>query len=359
MKVLIFSKQALWQGGVVNFIETLKKNLSKDISAEQFLMGNRKSGPRLLGKIFWPFYDAFRLVFIVLLKRYDVYHINPSLNAQSLFRDGLFLVIVRLLSSSRIVVSFHGWENSTEKAIENSYLLRTLFRWVFTKADCILVLARPFKEWLITNGIKQDRVHLFTTMFDGTVLKDVRSSTDPDTLNLLFLSRFVREKGIYELLEAFKKLCTKYEDVYLHFAGAGGEEAEMQAWVAENNLESRVKFWGYVRDSDKAEVFKSADIFVFPTYYGEGCPVSLLEAMAAGLGVITTPVGGIPDIITSEQSGILINQKVYIDQLYDAISRLVTNPDYLNEMKKYNFTTAWERYDAPTVTKKFEEFYHD
>ncbi len=366
MKVLIFSKQSQWQGGVVNFVETLKKNLSPEISHQQFLMGNRKPGAGLygrlmnaVGKVFWPIYDAVRLLFVVIFKHYDVYHINPSLNAQSLLRDGLFLVIIRLLSSSRIVVSFHGWENTTEQSIDRSTFLTALFYRVFNKADCILVLARPFQEWLIKHKFAAEKIHLFTTMFDGSVLQGVKSTKTGKDIHLLFLSRFVREKGIYELLEAFQILQRAHDNIYLNFAGAGGEEKQMQQWVKVNGLSSHVRFWGYVREEDKAEVFRQSDIFVFPTYYGEGCPVSLLEAMAAGLGVVTTPVGGIPDIVTSDEYGILIDQQVKVDQLHAAIKKLVENRDYLDAMKQANASMAWKKYEAQVVTKHFEAFYYE
>ncbi|MFK5951074.1 MAG: glycosyltransferase family 4 protein [Methylococcales bacterium] len=359
MNVLIFSKEAKWQGGVVNFIETLKNNLATEIKADQFLIGGKKDKSKKLLKLFWPVFDATRLVFIVLAGKYDVYHLNPSLNAQSLYRDGLFLIIVRLFSNKRILVSFHGWEKSTEKTIKNSFFLSHLFKWAYNKADCTLVLARPFKDWLCKQGFSANKVHLFTTMFDGDVLKGVRRKQPNEAIHLLFLSRFVKEKGIYELLEVFKKLHCEHDNLYLNFAGAGGEEQEMKAWVAKNNLKSVIHFYGYVRDEDKANVFANSDIFVFPTYYGEGCPVSLLEAMATGLGIVTTPVGGIPDIITSKMNGILIDENVKTQQLYDAIDELVTNRDYLDKMKEANFKQAWQRYEAPIVAKQFSAFYYE
>ena len=215
IKVLIFSKEVKWQGGVVNFIETLKKHLSNDVSAEQFLIGGRKNKGGSITKLFWPLFDAMRLVVVMLNRKYDVYHLNPSLNAQSLFRDGLFVVIVRLFTKKRILISFHGWENGAENTIKNSLILRTLFKWTFDKADCILVLARPFKNWLCKLGVSGEKIHLYTTMFDSDVLKNLERADDADSIYLLFLSRFVREKGIYELLDAFKKLNLEYKNIYL------------------------------------------------------------------------------------------------------------------------------------------------
>lgn len=358
MKVLIFSKDALWHGGVVNFIETLKKNLLPDIETDQFLIGKRRGGIGAILKPVTPLMDAVRLVKILLTKKYDVCHLNPSLNAHSLLRDGMFILLVWMFSSSKILVCFHGWGKSTQNAIENSIILKVLFKGVFKKSDHILVLAKPFKRWLCTIGFDESKIHLYTTMFDAEVIKDVQPSGDNENINLLFLSRFVKEKGIYELLDAFSRLSRKYGNLYLNFAGTGDEEENMHAWVRDNGLTDKVRFWGYVRDEDKAKVFGLADIFVFPTYYGEGCPVSLLEAMASGLGILTTPVGGIPDIIISSENGVLISEEVTSDDVYHGLEMLVSDPTYLNAMKVHNTKDAWNRFEASVVTRLIENYYN-
>jgi glycosyltransferase involved in cell wall biosynthesis len=104
-------------------------------------------------------------------------------------------------------------------------------------------------------------------------------------------------------------------------------------------------------------VLNGAHIFTFPTYYGEGCPVSLLEAMAASMAIITTPVGGIPDIIEHNKNGILLDVKVTTENVKNAIETLLNSPGTIRDMGEINRIEAWEKYEAPVVTRYFENIY--
>ncbi|MFK5893312.1 MAG: glycosyltransferase family 4 protein [Pseudomonadota bacterium] len=359
VKILIFSRESNWFGGVVNFIDLMKKSYSSETASEQFLVGRRKGRFGLILRPFTPFVDAVKLFFRVVTHKYDCFHLNPSLNGPSLIRDGLFILVLKLLNCKNILLCFHGWELTTEKTIETSWWRKWLFVKIFCNVDCILVLARPFKTWLVRQGCDDRKIKLFTTMFDGKFLTNEKRGKLPENanINLLFLSRFVSEKGIYELLEAFKSVASEHDNVRLIFAGTGPEETKMQEWVDKEGLSDKIEFKGYVRDDDKADVLKQSHIFTFPTYYGEGCPVSLLEAMAAGMAIITTPVGGIPDIIEHDKNGILLDAKVTADNIKTAIEALLNSPDCIHNMGEINRIEAWEKYDAPVVTQFFEDIY--
>jgi len=359
LKVLIFSRESNWFGGVVNFIDLLKKNFSSEIETSQFLVGRRKGKLGLMLRPFVPLLDAIKLFFHLLFNKYDCYHLNPSLNGPSLIRDGIFIIILRLLACKNIILCFHGWELTTERCIESSMWRKWLFKKIYCNTGCILVLAQPFKDWLIKQGADEKNVYLFTTMFDGecienTVRPELKSNNN---IILLFLSRFVREKGVYELLEAFKRVSSKFDNIKLIFAGTGPEEKAMKSWVKNENLNEKVEFKGYVRDNEKAELFKQSHIFVFPTYYGEGCPVSLLEAMAAGMAVITTSVGGIPHIIQAGKNGILLDAQVSADSVEKALYDLLSSPSIINTIAETNRIEAWEKYNAPVITSFFENIY--
>jgi glycosyltransferase involved in cell wall biosynthesis len=99
----------------------------------------------------------------------------------------------------------------------------------------------------------------------------------------------------------------RFPDARLILAGEGPEQDKIRSWIDRHGMSYRVKLPGYLHGEAKAQVLRGANMFVFTTYYGEGCPISLLEAMPAGLPVITTPVGGIPDIFIDGENGILID----------------------------------------------------
>lgn len=356
-RVLVFSRDSEWYGGVVNFVGLLRRCFSCEIEYSQFKIGRRKGERSPLLQHMVPLLDAIRLLWLLLRRRYDAYHVNPSLNYSSLVRDGLFILVLRLMRAKNVIVSFHGWSDRVEERIARNRLLAWLFRTVFGYADHTLVLAEDFKRWLAGIGFDERRVHLFTTMFDSDEFSglDVLSETRNE-YRVLFLSRLVREKGMFELTEAFRALVDEYPELRLVFAGIGPEERELRQYVADVGLTDRVEFLGYVRGADKVKAFAQSGMFVFPTCYGEGCPVSLLEAMAAGLPVITTPVGGIPHIVQDGVNGILLD-KVSPASVEKAMRQLLDDANLRQNIGARNTEEAWRKYSAPVVTQLFERLY--
>lgn len=356
-RVLIFSRDATWFGGVVNFVATLKKNIRNSFEPVQFTIGRRKGRIGILMRPIVPLVDAIRLIFLVRRERFDAFHVNPSLNYSSLLRDGMFMLVLRLAGVHNVIVSFHGWDEPVERRITNSRFLLWMFRCLFGYAEYTLVLAGTFQDWLVgVAGFDPHRVRLFTTMFD-----DVEFGRDLDDLIrddycVLFLSRLVREKGIYELVDAFCILSREFPKLRLVIAGTGPEDHRLLEYVSKSGITERVTFTGYVRGVDKVRIMKQAGMFVFPTYYGEGCPVSLLEAMAAGLPLITTPVGGIPHIVKDPENGLLLGE-VTPESIGMAMRRLLNNRELSESMRRTNTREAWEYYSAPVVARQFEKLY--
>jgi glycosyltransferase involved in cell wall biosynthesis len=126
-------------------------------------------------------------------------------------------------------------------------------------------------------------------------------------VRLLFLSWLEREKGIFELLEACRRLAGVSEFT-LDVAGEGNASAEARAFVARHGLEGRVAFRGWLRGAQLLETLAAADVLVLPSW-AEGLPNAMVEAMAAGLVVVVSAVGAIPELITDGQSGRLVQPR--------------------------------------------------
>lgn len=343
-------------GGVVNFINILERNLGEDVRVERFKIGQRANQTGKWIRWLVPFIDMAHLAWQVTSNRYDVVHINPSLNGRSLFRDALFMLVLKLRGMRNVVLFMHGWEEGTAQSIENSIVLRKYFNTFFGTAPVIYVLASQFKQSLIDWGVRADNIHVITTMFDGRLFDGVTRNRADDEIRLLFLSRFVKEKGVYELLTSFAKLYERYPRLRLILAGDGPEDGEMRSRVRTAGLQDVVSFTGYVRDNDKAQILVDADMFVFPTYYGEGCPVSLLEAMAAGLPVVTAAAGGIGDFIVDGKNGKLLNT-VSDKTVEAALHELLENDAARSDMGLYNKKIAWQCYEAAIVSASIEKSY--
>jgi glycosyltransferase involved in cell wall biosynthesis len=355
-RVLITCRDLQSQGGVANVISILMSHLSKAFNYEHFVIGSRIEDKRIILKLLRPILDNLRLVWKYCRTGFSCVHLNPSLNAKALLRDGLFTTTLATIGVKGIIVFIHGWDKREEKRIRNNRVLKCIFTWVFGKANLILVLASSFREAMIDMGFDPRKVHTITTMFDGSIFKQDAVPERQKGKTILFLSRFVAEKGVYELLEAFVEIAASFSDAKLVLAGDGPEREKIIKFIEAHQLSDRIGLPGYIRGKDKVRILWKSDVFVFPTYYGEGCPVSLLEAMAAGLPVITTSVGGIPDIIANGQNGILLDQ-VTPKAIATAIKHLFQDESLSSQMGSNNRTQAWSNYEASIVTRKIESFY--
>jgi glycosyltransferase involved in cell wall biosynthesis len=354
-KILIVSKDLRHQGGVVDVVSMILKHSSSSNYYKHFPIG-RAPGNKislLRGNVVT---DATRLCINSLTQKWDCIHMNPSFNWRSLIRDLTIIRIITISRKNKILAFIHGWNANVFHQVNSNCFLRKIVCSILNKCTIILVLASDFKQDLSVMGVDSNKIFVISTMFDGHYLKIAENTSNDKNIVLLFLSRFIKEKGIYELLGAFKNLQKNIPNLKLILAGDGPEKTNMQNYVYENNLQNDVEFCGFVRDETKAKIFKSADIFVFPTYYGEGCPVSLLEAMAAGLPIITTPAGGIKDIFIDGINGILLKE-VTQNSISIAIESLLSNKAQLAKIKETNTKTAWGKYEASVVTKSVEKMY--
>lgn len=356
IKLLLFSPEPSLGGGVAKFDDLFRRKLSADIEAEQFLAGRR---PGSFGRRFRavvPFYDAIRLAWRLIVRRHDVYHLNPSLVPRAIIRDGLFLLVLRLFRRHQVLVFFRGWDAKFYKQIVRSRSFRFLFRSAYGLATRVLILASGFAENLAALGVQRDRIHTISTMFDGDLFQNVTRKREDDMVVVVFLARFVADKGIYELLDGFRKASLRSSKIALIMAGDGPEAQGARDWCARKNLQRRVRFLGHVEGAEKAQLLTNADIFALPSYR-EGCPNALLEAMSAGLPVIVTPVGGIPDIVHNGVNGLMIGIRDS-DAVAEAIKHLADDASLRTEMGERNRAEAWRNYEANTVTRLLESHYY-
>lgn len=354
-QVLIFSPHPTLDGGVAAFNDALKQHFSGDVEATWFFTGQR---PGLGGRLFrlgMPIFDALRLATLLAVKRPDVYHLNPSFDSRSILRDGLFLLVLRLFQRRRILVFFRGWDKRCVRAIARSKWKCGIFRWVYGYAARVLVLGSDFVDDLHNLGLDPEAIHRITTMFDGRLFRGVQPGRKAPGVRIIFLGRLVASKGIYELLEAFRRISSDDTDLKLMIAGDGEDRQRAEDWCRSNGIQDRVRFAGRVSGIEKAQLLLDSDIFVLPSY-SEGCPNSMLEAMAAGLPLVVTAVGGIPDVVEDGVNGFFVSCRDP-DSIEVTLRKLLADPSLRESVSIENRQTAWQHYEATVVTGHIEKHY--
>ena len=303
-----------------------------------------------------------RIRFYNLLNRhcggYDLIHLNPSLDYKAIVRDGLLLRLSRK-SNKKTIVMFHGWDESNVQIIER-YFFNQFFS-TYNKANAFIVLASDFKEKLRDWGFKQP-IYLETTavndsLLNGFPIKERIKKIDSDKdIQLLFLARIEKEKGICETIEAVKILLEKYPNLHLVVAGDGVFMDEARNF-ANRSLKDKVSFLGYIKGEEKKKVLQNSDIYVFPTHR-EGMPTSVLEAMAFGLPVITRPVGGLKDFFINGEHG-FISEGKDPQVIASLIEKIILDKGLWKRMSLSCHEYAKERFMATQVAKRLENIYRN
>jgi glycosyltransferase involved in cell wall biosynthesis len=194
------------------------------------------------------------------------------------------------------------------------------------------ILKRKYNR--INPDVKEVRT---TTLSRSDFHKRTNTCLNPECINLLFVGRIEKDKGIEELSEAFIRLRQNGFPVVLHLVGWDTIEAQKYyaALVKEVNATNAVVYHGYKTGIELLKLYRQADIFVLPSHH-EGFPRVIWEAMANSLPVIATSVGGIPFNLKSEIDAVLIPPQ-NCDALYCAMVRIINDTQLRQTIIKNGF----------------------
>lgn len=355
MKVLITFPHAGMLGGVAGYGRILRPYFPQDI--HYCTVGSRSdTETATVVKLAWRLLRDYAAILWSLLRfRPKVLHINPSFGRKALLRDALPLLIARLFRI-RVLVFFHGWD--TRYSARLTQTSKRLLRATWFRADAVVVLANAFAAELRSLGYTGP-IHVETTAVADDLL-----GTEPSNamlrdraaapFTILFLARLEKAKGVMEALEAYALLKPRYPQVRMTMAGDGCARELAMQWVAERGL-TDVSFPGYLRGQAKVAALSSASCYLFPSH-SEGMPTSLLEAMAAGLPVITRPVGGIPDFFQDGIMGFIVADGAP-ERLAEGVQTLIEDPERARRMALLNQAYARKRFAASDVARRLNDIY--
>ncbi|MGI9486100.1 MAG: glycosyltransferase family 4 protein [Geminicoccaceae bacterium] len=358
LSVLVMSHDARDFGGVGNYLATMKRRLRPTTNAHRFVSGRRYGEKTKLATISRIISDYVRFFILMMRRRFDVVHFNPEMDLRAFPRESLFMFLL-ILMRRPFVVFHHGWNWDEFKIISNSTILKRWLFFILNRAGGIIVCSKSFREGLIENGVNADRIEIITTMFDGKRLKRRDLDTLPDPTRapkLLFMARFVREKGVYELIESVTLLRDEFPNLTLLMGGDGHEMEKMKAWAEKLGVTDQVLFPGYIRGHDKTRAFAEASIFILPSFFWEGLPNAAIEAMGSGLPIISTKVAGLPEVMDDPDNGFFLDE-VTPQDIAEKVRTMLRDPDYLAATSKRNQEKAWGNYESAIVSKQIEAVY--
>jgi glycosyltransferase involved in cell wall biosynthesis len=260
-----------------------------------------------------------RLTWLCVCGRVDLVHVHVSAGA-SLARKSLGIGIARA-TGVPVVLHVHGGSGFHDGRASSSLLGRLeqrMIRWALESSDAVVALTAGWERSLATRG-RLRGLYVIPSAPELAVPVEVTSS-GPKRL-VLFLGHLYRDKGIYDLLDAFAILRQTRPGLRLVLAGEGPEGHGLRVEASRLGLNAAVELPGWVSPSVKAELLGSAVCLVLPSYH-EGLPLVVLEAMVAGVPVVATRVGGVPDIVKDGRDALLVPPHD-VDALAAALARVL------------------------------------
>jgi len=349
-KTLILVPSSKIAGGVSNYYQVLKPYLGNGF--DYMTRGRRVRIKKFDKAILLLCYVLDYIHFFIKIPFYGSVIINHSLAKEAMYRDAIYIRIARLFKKN-VTVFFRGLDPKIQDQIDNGEV--SGYKNHLFLADRMIVLSSKFERKLYDWGFKGQVIkettivdpHLLTKKVDSTIIKEKKQ--------ILFLSRVEKYKGVYELLEAFQLLQKKVDNVQLVIAGDGSALENLKVLVEHKNIDN-VSFPGFVKGEAKANLLSNSDLFVFPSY-AEGMPNAILEAIAFGLPIITSDVGGIPDIFEDTKNGCMTSD-IAPDNLASLMGKMLMDSNELHNISEYNKSVA-SVYYADNVALRIKKTFHD
>ena len=305
--------------------------LAGDFELLHFQVGSEGRDEGLLARWLRLAVSPFALFATILFRHVSVVHLNTSLNTRAYWRDLGYLLVARVLRA-RVLYQVHGGA-LPHKFFEKSPILTRLLRWSLGLPDVVVVLAKVELE-AYAAFVPQQHVVVLPNGIDCRPfarVPTVRSRAE-HPLRLVYIGRLAREKGLYETLQGMRMARELGVDVHLVIGGDGPEAGGLARSARLLGLSGRVTFVGPVFGDAKVQLLASADVAILPSYE-EGLPYALLEAMAAGIPVLATPVGAIPDVVTHGIHGALVKPRDGV-AIAEALASLARDRERLSWMSR-------------------------
>lgn len=332
----------------------VRSNFQIDVINLQFEFSLHKLGKFSVRKFTKAIAYGFEVVKKTLNIKPDIVYFTLVPTGFAFYRDAYYVLLLKLFRSN-ILIHLHG--KGIEENCRNSIIKRKLYSWILKNTHIICLSTELAKDirgvynippFIVSNGI------------------EVQPYFNPETQRaqnnvpqILYLSNYVKSKGILILIEALSILSSKGFKFHARFVGAPFDVSVkmIEDQLMEHNLTSFADVLGPLTGEDKLAEYKRADIFVFPTMF-EAFGLVNLEAMQYSLPVISTFEGSIPDIVIDGETGFLV-EKQNSEMLADKIAILLADKDLRNSMGRKGYDRFIKNYTLQHFESNMNEIFHN
>lgn len=346
-----------WGGPIASeppFAEALRQ-AGVDVREEVYVYGDKEKPTPFFERINRVLKTALRFRRILKKESFDLIHLNTALDLKTLLRDTVSIFLMKP-RNAKIFLKIHGSES---RYLDSGNLaIKFLRNYLNKKAHGIGVHTREEKQNFLRGGFLKDNFYFVKNAV--TIAENLPNAFERiqkeknQKFELLFVSRFIRAKGLIETIRACAILRDQGYNFVLNCLGDGEMREAAEREVARLDLRNQVNFTGYIPESKVTEYFFKSDIFVFPTSHAEGFPNVLFKAVAVGLPVVTTKVRASADYLSEPENCLYSTQEP--ENIAKKIIELIENK-ILRETMSGNNIAFGKTLLPENIAREFIEIY--
>ncbi len=343
-KVLVLATSINTKGGITSVIKAYKQSkLWRDWNCSWIATHIDKNN---LTKAI--VYIRSIITYLLYIPFYSIVHIHFS-EPTTAIRKVLFVNLSKFFGK-KIVTHFHSF--SIESTINGKY--ENLYKKIFFASDKIIVLSEQWEKWLIAKWPEiNDKIEV---VYNPCQTVSYADTNHPKSKIIIYAGALNARKGYVDLINAFSIIAYKYPEWQLHLAG-NGELKKAESLIHKLNLGHQIILKGWIWGEDKKDFFKTASIFCLPSY-AEGFPMAVLDAWAFGVPVVTTPVGGLPDILIDRKNA-LIFAPADTKSLSGILDELMANEELQKKLGKASLELSQGPFNLNHITLKIDQIYQN
>jgi glycosyltransferase involved in cell wall biosynthesis len=340
-KILMVGPDLDGLGGISRVIQTWKE-------IGMFSCYNIKFVPSVSdfkkNEAFFYFINLFKF-FFYLCRGCELVYVHTALY-KSLYRKLIFLFF-SFMMKKRTILHIHP---STVKRYFSrlNRIERVIIFYVFNRVDAIVVLSKETGKYIGQN-FPTKKVHILRNPIIVEKMKN-KFGIKRKIGEAIYLGWYVWGKGIYKLVDAIEILVEKGTQIHLKCYGTKGIN-KLKTYVKKKNLEKNIMISGWIGEEDKINALYQSSLLILPSF-SEGIPNVILEAMATKTPIVTTPVGGIKEILENENNAIFIKPGDSHD-ISENILKCLNNDDLRNRIAENAYFEVKSKYDAKIIKKQF------
>lgn len=272
-----------------------------------------------LNKAWYFFYHWVEMILLLVFdRRIKIVHVHTAAGAS--FKRKMIMAKTARVFGKKVILHMHAAdfreyyaESGKQDWIRNS----------INACDRLVVLSPQWMDYFISIGIDEAKIIILNNIVAMPSERKLESN-DNTPVRMLFMGTLSQRKGIRDLLDVIIEHQEELKGKYMLRFGGNEDEKIIKKILADNKLDDVARFEGWVTGVKKQQLQEWANTYILPSY-NEGLPISILEALAYGMPVISTPVGGIPEVVKNGRNGVLV-EPGNKEEIWAALKHYIDNP---------------------------------